>query len=102
MIIWLAIIHPITICLVAASHWAQGILRAALFVVFPYALHGCLFYAFSQVSHVQRECSGLKADGVDRTKFQHPHAADKTTLAMRCQRREIGIDVARTFAAQEE
>ena len=50
------IIHPITISLVSASGWILGALSAVLFVVLPYAVHGCLFYAFSQVSHIQDEC----------------------------------------------
>jgi hypothetical protein len=29
---------------------------AVLFVLFPYAVHGCLFYMFSQISHIQAEC----------------------------------------------
>lgn len=56
VVIWLAIIHPITICLVTADSWLAGLLWATLFVAMPYALHGCIFYLFSQLSHVQQSC----------------------------------------------
>ena len=38
-----------------------GLASALLFATVPYAVHGCLFYAFSQVSHVQRECQSPEA-----------------------------------------
>ena len=56
VVIWLAIIHPITICLVMADSWLAGLAWAIFFVMTPYALHGCIFYVFSQVSHVQQSC----------------------------------------------
>lgn len=71
IVIWLAIIHPITICLVAASNWLTGAAQAFLFVVTPYAIHGCIFYVFSQVSHVQQECSKLKLDDVSMQLWHH-------------------------------
>ena len=40
IIIWLAIIHPITVSLVTASSWLTGGLAALLFIVLPYGLHG--------------------------------------------------------------
>lgn len=60
VVIWLAIIHPIAVCLVTADSWLTGALWAILFVVVPYAIHGCIFYVFSQVSHVQQECSSTQ------------------------------------------
>jgi hypothetical protein len=33
-----------------------GILRGLFFAALPIAIHGLIFYAFSQVSHVQAEC----------------------------------------------
>jgi fatty acid desaturase len=59
IIIWLAIIHPITVSLTTASNWLAGAVYAFFFVIIPYAIHGCIFYAFSQVSHVQQECSHI-------------------------------------------
>jgi len=56
VVIWLAIIHPITVCLVLASSWVAGMTWALVFVVVPYALHGIIFYTFSQLSHVQESC----------------------------------------------
>jgi hypothetical protein len=53
IVIWMAIVHPITICLVTATSWTGGTVASVLFVLFPYAVHGCLFYMFSQVSHIQ-------------------------------------------------
>ena len=56
IVVWLAFIHPITIALVSAENWLSGAVVAACFALLPYAVHGTLFYIFSQVSHVQREC----------------------------------------------
>jgi fatty acid desaturase len=56
VVVWLAFIHPITIALVCAHSWVGGALAAATYALLPYLVHGCLFYAFSQVSHVQRTC----------------------------------------------
>lgn len=46
-------VHPITVSLVTATSWITGTVVSFLFVLFPYAVHGCLFYMFSQVSHIQ-------------------------------------------------
>lgn len=59
IVIWLAIIHPITISLTTARNWAAGAVYAFFFVIVPYYIHGCIFYVFSQVSHVQQECSNV-------------------------------------------
>jgi len=75
LIIWLAIIHPITISLVMSDGWASGAIRAVNFVVLPYAIHGCLFYMFSQVSHVQHECSKVQPD---KDTHHHHHPYDVT------------------------
>jgi hypothetical protein len=56
LVVWLALIHPITICLVAADDWTVGLVLAVLFAIIPFGVHGTLFYMFSQVSHVQHEC----------------------------------------------
>jgi hypothetical protein len=56
IVIWLALIHPITICLVAATDWGRGAVLALLFAIIPFGVHGTLFYMFSQVSHVQHQC----------------------------------------------
>lgn len=53
VVIWLAVIHPITICLMVANSVVVGVLWAFLFAVVPFAVHGCIFYTFSQISHVQ-------------------------------------------------
>ena len=47
-----------------------------LFVVLPYAVHGCLFYAFSQVSHIQDECFAGLPDGADAAEYHHDHPLD--------------------------
>ena len=39
--------------LVTASGWATGALCAALFALFPFLVHGCIFYTFSQVPPAQ-------------------------------------------------
>jgi len=75
MIIWLAIIHPITVNLVMANGWISGALRAVFFVIVPYAIHGCLFYMFSQVSHVQQECNAKVQADRDSSYHHHPYDA---------------------------
>jgi len=77
LVIWLAFIHPITICLVTASGWGTGLLSAACFAIFPYAIHGCIFYAFSQVSHVQEECSQHKIGPAEHSAWSHRHPTSK-------------------------
>jgi len=71
IVIWLAIIHPITISLVTANNWLIGALKAVLFVIAPYAIHGCIFYVFSQVSHVQQECSKIQLDDSSQCLSHH-------------------------------
>lgn len=94
VVIWLAIIHPITVCLVTASGWLYGAIAACLFVICPYAVHGCLFYMFSQVSHVQEECHRAPRAALDRERAEaevgsgepwcsayiHEHPLDKLAL----------------------
>jgi len=77
LVIWLAIVHPITVCLVTATTWPTGVCMAAAFVMVPYAIHGCLFYVFSQVSHVQHECQVVKPGEADENKWHHPHPCHK-------------------------
>merc|ERR1740133_487419 len=78
IIIWLAIIHPITVSLVTASSWLTGGLAALLFIVLPYGLHGCLFYMFSQVSHIQEECfHEAMPEGDLAAAHLHHHPSDK-------------------------
>lgn len=86
IVIWLAIIHPITVCLVTASGWIYGAIAAVLFVLCPYAIHGCLFYMFSQVSHVQEECHPTPRailDHADPSAYVHEHPFDKHSLQER-------------------
>ncbi len=84
VVIWLAIIHPITVAFVTASAWLYGSITAFLFAVWPYAVHGCLFYMFSQVSHVQEECHLAPRAALDRSKVKsehvHDHPLDKFSL----------------------
>jgi len=80
VVIWLTIIHPITVSLVIAASWPSGALRAFLFVVVPWAIHGCLFYTFSQLSHVQHQCNQVRVD--ENVTWHHPHPHDKVSLGM--------------------
>lgn len=57
-----------------ADGWVSGAARAIAFVIAPYAIHGCLFYMFSQVSHVQAECNAKVQ--ADRDSSYHPHPFD--------------------------
>jgi len=98
VVIWLAIIHPITICLMTTRHWILGIMRAVLFTVLPYATHGCLFYLFSQVSHIQHQCFAYEVDGPRREMFKHAHEFDKNTLMLKEAKGEVDIDSRRSFA----
>ena len=43
----------VQVSLVTASGWATGALCAALFALFPFLVHGCIFYTFSQVPPAQ-------------------------------------------------
>jgi hypothetical protein len=38
IVIWMAVVHPITVSLVTATSWIRGIAMSVLFVVFPYLL----------------------------------------------------------------
>ena len=95
VVIWLAIIHPITVCLVTASGWLYGAIAACFFVICPYAVHGCLFYMFSQVSHIQEECHASARAALERehaeaevgshgkpwcSAYVHEHPLDKFAL----------------------
>lgn len=83
LVIWLAIIHPITVSLVIADGWCSGFVRAAIFVTVPYAIHGCLFYTFSQLSHIQEQCFDVKVDEGNAALWHHHHPYDKMKL-LRC------------------
>lgn len=80
VVIWLTIIHPITVSLIIAASWPSGALRAFLFVVAPWAIHGCLFYIFSQLSHVQHQCNQVRVD--ENVAWHHPHPHDKVALGV--------------------
>jgi len=56
-----------------------GASRAAFCVLYPYGLHGCFFYIFSQVSHIQHGCFDLKSDEVDLEIWHHSHPNDKVS-----------------------
>ena len=72
VVIWLAVIHPITVCLVLADSWLVGLVKAAAFVLTPYALHGCIFYTFSQISHVQPSCFPAEMAQLALTRRRRP------------------------------
>merc|ERR1712032_1401310 len=80
IVIWLAIIHPITVCLVTAEGWASGAVRAGYFVIVPYGIHGCLFYIFSQLSHVQQKCFNIGVDEHNSAEWRHQHPYDKNEI----------------------
>jgi fatty acid desaturase len=82
ILIWLAIIHPITISLMTTSNWISGAMKAIFFVIAPYAIHGCIFYLFSQVSHVQQECSKIQLDDVSQHLYHHNHPNQKFRQAI--------------------
>lgn len=91
MVIWLAIIHPITVSLVTASNWLSGAFYAVLFVVVPYAIHGCIFYVFSQVSHIQKECFRECSNGHPEEPVSHGHLATPHEVEVPSQVREWAI-----------
>jgi hypothetical protein len=68
---------------VTAEGWVSGAGRSVLFVIAPYAIHGCLFYIFSQVSHIQQECFGVDVDESTRALWYHSHPYDKNELMHR-------------------
>jgi delta11-fatty-acid desaturase len=80
IVLWLSIIHPITVNLVFATGWLSGALYAMLFVVYPFAIHGCLFYIFSQLSHIQPQCFTTKVDEKDAALWHHSHPLDKNEI----------------------
>lgn len=80
VVLWFTVIHPITVSLVIANNWFFGIVAAFFRILIPYAIHGSLFYIFSQVSHVQEECQDIVQEEMseaERRRFQHSHPCDK-------------------------
>ena len=95
IVIWMAVVHPITISLVTATSWIRGAAVCVPFVLFPYAVHGCLFYMFSQVSHIQEECFHETKDA-DDPKHLHSHPLDRPAT----QRRHMQDAMAAVCAAE--
>jgi len=58
VVAWLVLVQPVTYFILTMDEHHMGeILNACmLFLVVPYGIHGCIFYVFSQVSHIQAEC----------------------------------------------
>lgn len=56
LVVWIAFIHPLLVCTLTARGWGSGVALGLLFALWPFACHGCVFYVFSQVSHVQSAC----------------------------------------------
>lgn len=83
IVIWLTIVHPITVSLVTAGGWCSGALRAFMFVSAPWAIHGCLFYIFSQLSHIQHQCFTVKVDEANSALWHHEHPCDKNEIRFR-------------------
>lgn len=84
VVLWFAIIHPIAVRLVIASNWLFGVTCAILFMLIPYGIHGCLFYVFTGLNHVQDECfSNIHVDETDRRVWHHDHPIDKVELHKR-------------------
>lgn len=82
LVIWLAIIHPIVVCLLRADGWYSGACNAGSFVTVPYCVHGCLFYMFSQISHIQHECFKVHVNQDDQELWHHSHPFDKIKFGL--------------------
>ena len=51
-----------------------GILKGMLFAILPYAIHGVIFYVFSQVSHIQEPClETIESEVERRAKYRDEH-----------------------------
>lgn len=81
-VLWIALIHPVVICLLSARSWLTGLPLAMIFATVPYSIHGCIYYMFSQVSHVQGECFTVKADEVDHQAARHVHPTDRVAMTL--------------------
>jgi len=76
LVVWLAFFHPAIVCLLTARGWGSGVAWALLYALWPFAVHGYVFYLFSQVSHVQDSCQTHAATS-DHAVASQCHAASQ-------------------------